>query len=42
MPLDIIKQEIYTGSINIIAQSYGSPHSFSVCLISGTTALALA
>jgi hypothetical protein len=31
MPLDIIKQEIYTGSINIRAHSCDSPISFSVC-----------
>ena len=30
MPLDIIQQEIYTGSINIKAHSCDSPLSFSV------------
>ena len=42
MPLDIIQQEMYTGSINIRAHSCDSPLSFSVCPISGNTALLLA
>ena len=37
MPLDIIQQEIYTGSIKIRAHSCDSPPSFSVCPISDNT-----
>ena len=42
MQLDIIQQEIYTGSINIWAYSCDYPLSFTVCPISGNTALLLA
>ena len=42
MPLDIIQQEIYTGSINIRAHSSDSPLSSSVCPLSGNSALVLA
>ena len=42
MPLDIIKQEMYTGSTNIRAHLCDSPLSFSVCPMSGNTVLLLA
>ena len=41
MPLDIIRQEIYTGSINIGAHSCDSPLDFSVCPYLATPYLSL-